>query len=52
MEARKEIEVTTVHREPFVAVLPSWALPFVKGRDSPERTQILFGEVIGNPKQV
>jgi DNA-binding transcriptional LysR family regulator len=24
IENRKEIEVTTVHREPFVAVLPSW----------------------------
>jgi DNA-binding transcriptional LysR family regulator len=24
IEHRKEIEVTTVHREPFVAILPSW----------------------------
>src|SRR5260370_24083270 len=24
IENRKEIEVTTVHREPFVAILPSW----------------------------
>jgi DNA-binding transcriptional LysR family regulator len=24
IETRKEIEVTTVHREPFIAILPSW----------------------------
>src|ERR1700733_1058351 len=24
IESRKEIEVTTIHREPFVAILPSW----------------------------
>ncbi|HEY4047668.1 MAG TPA: LysR family transcriptional regulator [Acidobacteriaceae bacterium] len=24
IEKRKEIEVTTIHREPFVAILPSW----------------------------
>jgi DNA-binding transcriptional LysR family regulator len=42
IENRKEIEVTTVHREPFVAVLPSWHALSVK-------KEIRLRELKGNP---
>jgi DNA-binding transcriptional LysR family regulator len=42
IENRKEIEVTTVHREPFVAILPSWhSLSAMK--------EIRLRELKGNP---
>jgi DNA-binding transcriptional LysR family regulator len=42
IEHRKEIEVTTVHREPFVAILPSWHLLSSK-------REIRLSELKGNP---
>jgi DNA-binding transcriptional LysR family regulator len=42
IEARKEIEVTTVHREPFVAILPSW-------HPLSAKKEIRLRELKGNP---
>jgi DNA-binding transcriptional LysR family regulator len=42
IENRKEIEVTTVHREPFVAIVPSWHSLSVK-------KEIRLRELKGNP---
>jgi len=42
IENRKEIEVTTVHREPFVAILPSW-------HSLSAKTEIRLRELKGNP---
>jgi DNA-binding transcriptional LysR family regulator len=42
IEQRKEIEVTTVHREPFVAVLPSW-------HSLSAKKEIRLSELKGNP---
>src|SRR5260370_17360442 len=42
IENRKEIEVTTVHREPFVAILPSW-------HPLSTKKEIRLRELKGNP---
>ena len=42
IENRKEIEVTTVHREPFVAILPSW-------HSLSAKKEIRLRELKGNP---
>jgi DNA-binding transcriptional LysR family regulator len=42
LENRREIEVTTVHREPFVAVLPSW-------HSLSAKKEIRLRELKGNP---
>ena len=42
IEKRKEIEVATVHREPFVAVLPSW-------HSLSAKKEIRLTELKGNP---
>ena len=42
IENRKEIEVTTVHREPFVAILPSW-------HSLSTKKEIRLRELRGNP---
>ena len=42
IENRKEIEVTTVHREPFVAILPSW-------HSLSAKKEIHLRELKGNP---
>ena len=42
IENRKEIEVTTVHKEPFVAVLPSW-------HPHSAKKEIHLRELKGNP---
>jgi DNA-binding transcriptional LysR family regulator len=42
IEKRKEIEVTTVHREPFVAILPSW-------HSLSAKKEIRLRELKGNP---
>jgi DNA-binding transcriptional LysR family regulator len=42
IENRKEIEVTTVHREPFVAILPSW-------HSLSAKKKIRLRELKGNP---
>ena len=42
IENRKEIEVTTVHREPFVAILPSW-------HPLSAKKEIRLRELKGNP---
>jgi DNA-binding transcriptional LysR family regulator len=42
IETRKEIEVTTVHREPFVAILPSW-------HSLSGKKEIRLRELKGNP---
>jgi DNA-binding transcriptional LysR family regulator len=42
IEHRKEIEVTTVHREPFVAILPSW-------HSLSSKREIRLSELKGNP---
>jgi DNA-binding transcriptional LysR family regulator len=42
IETRKEIEVTTVHREPFIAILPSW-------HPLAAKKEIRLRELKGNP---
>ena len=42
IENRKEIEVTTVHREPFVAIVPSW-------HSLSAKKEIRLRELKGNP---
>jgi len=42
IENRKEIEVTTVHREPFIAILPSW-------HSLSAKKEIRLRELKGNP---
>src|ERR1700739_3264594 len=42
IENRKEIEVTTVHREPFVAIVPSW-------HSLAAKKEIRLRELKGNP---
>jgi DNA-binding transcriptional LysR family regulator len=42
IENRKEIEVTTIHREPFVAILPSW-------HSLSAKKEIRLRELKGNP---
>lgn len=42
IENRKEIELTTVHREPFVAILPSW-------HPLSAKKEIRLRELKGNP---
>jgi DNA-binding transcriptional LysR family regulator len=42
IENRKEIQVTTVHREPFVAILPSW-------HSLSSKKEIRLRELKGNP---
>jgi DNA-binding transcriptional LysR family regulator len=44
IEQRKEIKVTTVHREPFVAVLPSWHSLSAK-----KEIRLTLSELKGNP---
>jgi DNA-binding transcriptional LysR family regulator len=46
IENRKEIEVTTVHREPFVAILPSWhslsAMKEIRLRELKENPFVMY----------